>query len=583
MPGLEYKIGADVSGFNAGVKQVESNLNKLGATSTKAFRNISSSANQGAMALNSVGQVARDLPFGFIAIQNNLPIVIDQFGALVASSKGVGGALKTLGAALIGPAGVTLAIGGLISAATGLIQKYGSLQNAVDVLTSSNDALAANKRNLIDINKEANKSAGEELARLQVLNAVATDTTNTIDNRKEAAKELIKVYGEYLPNVKEEALLNNRAAEAINAAKDAIIAKALAAAAEKKLAELGAQLLDIQLKQTQAAEKYGKIAEKNNKLEEDFNKRRIVGQPQLNTQASTTIGLLNLTRQELQGLGEEYENIRGQIDELLKLTAGFAKKAGDAFIPDPKTKKALTIPAKIGPVASIVTDFIKEADEEIVRNFTKENIQVPVTLDINIPGKTLKTFQDFADISLLKLQNQLDRTKQFSEALAAQLTESFSNVFSSIGEGIGNVFAGVSNGFSVAQTVLAGLADILINVGKLAISTGVAILGIKKALQSLNPYVAIGAGVALVALGSAVKSKLSNSVPKFAEGGIVTRPTAGIFGEAGPEAVMPLEKLNSMLGNFGGGNVQVSGSFALRGNDLYASIEQTRRQQGRAF
>jgi hypothetical protein len=38
----------------------------------------------------------------------------------------------------------------------------------------------------------------------------------------------------------------------------------------------------------------------------------------------------------------------------------------------------------------------------------------------------------------------------------------------------------------------------------------VATIGIKKALESLNGYVAIAAGAALVALGAAVKSGLSN-------------------------------------------------------------------------
>ena len=39
-------------------------------------------------------------------------------------------------------------------------------------------------------------------------------------------------------------------------------------------------------------------------------------------------------------------------------------------------------------------------------------------------------------------------------------------------------------------------------------------------------------------------------VPMFADGGIATRPTPGIFGEAGPEALIPLDR----MGDFGGGN-----------------------------
>ena len=34
----------------------------------------------------------------------------------------------------------------------------------------------------------------------------------------------------------------------------------------------------------------------------------------------------------------------------------------------------------------------------------------------------------------------------------------------------------------------------------------------------------------------------------FANGGIVTQPTAGIVGEAGPEAVIPLSRMNEMVG-----------------------------------
>ena len=49
-----------------------------------------------------------------------------------------------------------------------------------------------------------------------------------------------------------------------------------------------------------------------------------------------------------------------------------------------------------------------------------------------------------------------------------------------------------------------------IAVGKIAIKTGVGMLGIQAALNMDNPYVAIAAGAALVALGAAVKSSLSS-------------------------------------------------------------------------
>ncbi len=51
----------------------------------------------------------------------------------------------------------------------------------------------------------------------------------------------------------------------------------------------------------------------------------------------------------------------------------------------------------------------------------------------------------------------------------------------------------------------------------------------------------------------------AGGIPKMAEGGIVNRPTLALIGEAGPEAVVPLSKMNS-----GGGdvNINVTGGLA---------------------
>jgi len=47
-------------------------------------------------------------------------------------------------------------------------------------------------------------------------------------------------------------------------------------------------------------------------------------------------------------------------------------------------------------------------------------------------------------------------------------------------------------------------------------------------------------------------------MPRFATGGIVTGPTVGLIGEAGPEAVIPLDRLGEMQG---GVNITVNGAL----------------------
>lgn len=78
----------------------------------------------------------------------------------------------------------------------------------------------------------------------------------------------------------------------------------------------------------------------------------------------------------------------------------------------------------------------------------------------------------------------------------------------------GELFADMATGEDAwgnfANAALSAFGDMAIAVGKIAIETGLASAGIKAAIKLGNPYVAIAAGAALVALGAAVKAGLSN-------------------------------------------------------------------------
>jgi phage-related minor tail protein len=65
---------------------------------------------------------------------------------------------------------------------------------------------------------------------------------------------------------------------------------------------------------------------------------------------------------------------------------------------------------------------------------------------------------------------------------------------------------------------------------------------------------------------------------QFAEGGIATRPTAGIFGEAGAEALIPLDRMSQVMGSMGGGgsNVEINIIGAPEGT----RVEESESEQG---
>ncbi len=84
-------------------KQVAATSAVLGGATVKA-------SNSAAFALNNLGRVAQDAPFGFIGIQNNLNPLLESFQRLKAESGSTGAALKALGSSLIGAGGIGLAL-----------------------------------------------------------------------------------------------------------------------------------------------------------------------------------------------------------------------------------------------------------------------------------------------------------------------------------------------------------------------------------------------------------------------------------------------------------------------------------------
>jgi len=94
--------------------------------------------------------------------------------------------------------------------------------------------------------------------------------------------------------------------------------------------------------------------------------------------------------------------------------------------------------------------------------------------------------------------------------LSRVIEDSIQSMAYGIGELIGNLATGGDAMESFGKAVLSTFAEAAIAVGKMAIQMGLAAEGVKQALLFGNPYVAIAAGAALVALGAAVKAGMSN-------------------------------------------------------------------------
>lgn len=232
-----FTLGADISQFTKSITEVEGELKTLrnvlktqtGQAIVETNQNIQKleqylvnlrkvgldklpgASGQGAAALFSLSQVARDAPFGFIAIQNNLPLVIDQFSQLSKTSGGLGGALKQVGAALVGPAGISFAFGAVVAGVTALVQKYGSLGNVIDVIFTKNSKLTAEVlkakdsyekytkelRTSQEISGQEAASVSGQIQKIQALSKIVLDQSVSYEKRNSALNQLKEINKDY--------------------------------------------------------------------------------------------------------------------------------------------------------------------------------------------------------------------------------------------------------------------------------------------------------------------------------------------------------------------------------------------------
>ena len=155
-----------------------------------------------------------------------------------------------------------------------------------------------------------------------------------------------------------------------------------------------------------------------------------------------------------------------------------------------------------------------------------------------------------------------DAVIDLTNELQSVLTSAFDGIGSSIGQLIGDLATGEDAWSNFANAALSSFGDMAISVGKMAVATGLATLGIQAALESLNGYVAIAAGVALIALGTAVKTGLGN----IANGNYSSTASVATAGNYGSSSVNTAFETREV-------EVKVSGNLYASGNQLMAVIE----------
>lgn len=168
----------------------------------------------------------------------------------------------------------------------------------------------------------------------------------------------------------------------------------------------------------------------------------------------------------------------------------------------------------------------------------------------------------------------------FSKNVVEPIKNFFSGLWDGLKEGASKVWEGIKKVFSKVGEFFGGMWDkIKSTFSTIGKAVGDAVSGalksavnwvLDKAIGIINGFIKginFAIGIINAIPGVEIKKLSLLEVPKLAQGGIIDRPTVAMIGEAGKEAVMPLErntgwidqlasKLGDKLGG-GGGNIKL--------------------------
>ena len=189
-------------------------------------------------------------------------------------------------------------------------------------------------------------------------------------------------------------------------------------------------------------------------------------------------------------------------------------------------------------------------------------ISMPKAEAMTMPGIAVKVTPEL----------DTDAAIDISKELEMMMVSSFETTGQLVGQLIGDLATGGDAWKNFSSSAISAFGDMAISVGKMAIQTGTATLGIKAALESLNGWVAIAAGTALVALGTAVKSSLSNiaSGNYSATSSVASSVGTGSYSSSLSNGFTTREV-----------NVRVSGTLTGSGSSLKAVIENEDKRTNR--
>jgi hypothetical protein len=514
------KLGLDTTEINAQIKDAKASLKSLQSTVKDTGQSFASATPKVVNAGNTLTQfsrIAQDAPYGIIGIGNNITATAESFSYLKQQTGSTGGALKALASSIAGTGGILLGVSLLTTGMTLLAQSGLSVGDVIDKITGNFDEFGAA---LKKANEEAIKNSTAEISSMNALVSTAKNVNISMKDRLIAVEELQKTYPGYFGNLSKEQILNGNVATAVKEVTDALIAKAKAQAYTGELIKLSQEEFKLEEKKLQL------LSEKA-KLEQSSAAKNAAALTAVGKNQDFVVNAAIRNIRAIQDLDSQLSENAKELDKNAQAQAKWTQRINENVAASIKLKQEVEKPIKtfVTPQVTGVTNAIIPAPLFDLNGIKVFNGQVDefgnkIKEFPNTIKATMLQATTFADEGLVRLRALL---QEFDAAINDLIQNTIAVTFGNLGTAIGEALASGGNVLSaIGDTLLNALAGFLGQLGDKLIQYGLLLAAFGKAEAAFlapNPVTKIGAGLAMVALGIAVKAA-SGAVSSFARGGI---------------------------------------------------------------
>ena len=505
-PNMKIGIGADTSDFDKGAKTVKQGLRDLSKTGYQALGELGNAFGVNTGKVNEMVSAVRGLGAKMTEASGT---GVKAFGQLLGSITPLGGAIAGLGLAA--------AIAGF-KALKAEADNFKSTIDGMNMSMATSAYISTYKQVLHDVNSETGRQVAEAMNawekgfgrfKAQLGATFSTFmTSSSVGDFVNSMKGLRQSFREA-----DEAATRNeeRGRQLAEIQKEELQVRREVADIEVKIAEQRRILRD---RSADATERAAAEAEVRRLITERTTKQTDIAQRLYEvTQAMTDES--GSTYEEVSKCVSLYEQWQGRIaateNEMAgvdryanSIATGTSKAATAAQKLREEMQKMAEVQAKWSGLGTVSTSGLSS----IQGGVTGPSMTIMPKVDPEYWKQTITA--QLGDMTIgIGVTADTEKIRDISSEINSLLESSVVRTGELIGNLVGTLAGGGDAWGDFKNAALSAFGDMAIAVGKIAISAGLATEGIQAALRMGNPYVAIAAGAALVALGSAVKSSLS--------------------------------------------------------------------------